>query len=575
MERTSYWDRYWQRRMGRRRVLGGVAAGSAGLAGLALVGCGDDDDDDDSTGGTSTEVGGVRPGTATAPTPTPQGEVVKRDGVRNIRQGAPFANISPYNGLDSGLARGLITPLYDHLWYTPLDTGIRENFLAANIEIVDPMHFNVTMKDSVFQDKAPVNGRAVTAQDVKASFEAAAKATKISNSSWWTQTFDHVEVPDNHTAKFFLKAVDAWGFSTTNGGSPLAGSILPEEHAKQPELMEKDLIGSGLFQFVSHENGTNFKLIRNETYREKGKPNLAGIQYKLIQEQAAAIAAFSAGEIDSVTPNNKLETDSLKQTMGDKIQIEQELSRSVWLLQPRGDGQWADPRVSQAISLALDKDEMIQLMGFGEGQKSGPVPPTFTTYALTEQEINDTYGRFDPAEAKKLLDASGFDTSKEYSIKFITPGDTYSQFAQICQSHLQKNLGLKIKLIGEDFGKWLAQSLYGSDYDGFMAYPTLAYDDPSSYILAYTTEIGGRPNWAGWKNQEVNDTVIKQRATLDDVERQKMIKDLQKKAWEVGAPFIPTFVRITSTAYQSWVKGRVTGRGSYGFLVGTTYIDKG
>ncbi len=571
MDRTNYWTR----RIRRRRLLAGGAATAAGLAGLVVAGCGGDSDDNGNGGGGTIETGGVRPGTPTAPTPTTAGEVVKRDGIFNIRQGAPFANISIYNGLDSGLYFGLITPIYDHLWYTPLDTGVRENFLAESIEQPDPLHFTAVIKDAVFQDKPPINGRKVTANDVKASFEAASQATRISNSSWWTEVLDKVDAIDERTVAFTLKAVDAWTFSSTNGGSPIAGSILPEEHAKDQSHLERDPIGSGLFEFVSHENGTNFVLRRNETYREKGRPNLAGYQYKLIQEQAAALAAFSAKEIDAVVPNNPLERDQLIQQHGDQVEVEPELSRAVWLVQPRGDGQFADPRVIQAISLALDKQEMIDLMGFGEGQKSGPVPPTFVTYALTEQEIEETFGKYDPAEAKALLDASGFDTSREYEIKFIVPGDNYAQFAQIVQSQLDKNLGIKTRLVGEDFGKWLAQSLYGSDYDGFMVYPTLAYDDPSSYIGAYQREIGGRPNWAGFQNDTLHNIVVQQKATLDDTERQNMIKDLQRQAWDLGAPFIPTFVTVSGTVYWTHVKGRVTGRGSYGYLVGTTYIDKG
>ncbi|MCK9517966.1 MAG: ABC transporter substrate-binding protein [Dehalococcoidia bacterium] len=572
MERTNYWTR----RIRRRTLLTGSATASAGLAGWALAGCGDDDDNGGTGGNGSTETpGGVRPGTATAPTPTVAGEQIKRDGIFNLRQSAPFANISIYNGLDSGLYFGLITPIYDHLWYTPLDTGIRENFLAENIEQPDPLHFTVTLKEAVFQDKPPISGRKVTANDVKASFEAASQATKISNSSWWTQVLDKVDAVDERTVAFTLKAVDAWTFSTTNAGSPLAGSILPEEHAKDQGQLEKDPIGSGLFEFVSQENGTNFALKRNETYREKGRPNLAGYQYKLIQEQAAALAAFSAKEIDSVVPGNKLERDQLTQQHGDAVFPDLELNRAVWMVQPRGDGEWADPRVSQAISLALNKDEMVELMGFGEGQASGPVPPTFASHALTEAEIAETFGRHDPVEAKALLDASGFDTTREYQIKFITPGDSYAQFAQIVQSHLDKHLGIKTKLVGEDFGKWLAQSLYGSDYDGFIVYPTLEYDDPSSYIGAYQLEIGGRPNWAGWENEALNDIVVRQKATLDDTERAKLVHDLQRQAWEVGAPFIPTFVRVSGSVYWKHVKGLVTGRGSYRYLAGSTYIDKG
>ena len=338
--------------------------------------------------------------------------------------------------------------------------------------------------------------------------------------------------------------------------------------------MDKDLIGSARFEFVSHENGSNMKYKRNENFRVKGEPNLAGIQYKLIQEQAAALAAFSAKEIESLDPNNKLEREQLVAKHGKEINIDQFDRRAIWIVQPRGDGQWKDPRVTQAISYALDRKEMIQLMDFGEGKVSGIVPPAFTSQALTEKEINDTWGKNDLTEAKKLIAATAFDLSKEYELKYYVPGNRPAQFAQIVQSQLAK-LGIKIKLVGEDFGKWLAQSLYGSDYSGFITYPTLEYDDPSSYIGAVGKTIGGRPNWAGFVNDEMDAALQKQKTIFDDKERNAAVQEVQRKAWTNGAPFIPTFIQIGSTATWGYVKGRVTGRGSYGLFNGKLYIDKG
>src|SRR4029079_6562243 len=151
-----------------------------------------------------------------------------------------------------------------------------------------------------------------------------------------------------------------------------------------------------------------------DKWRIKGEPYLAGIDYKLIQEQAAALAAFSAQEIDTVALNNKLERDDLNQKHGKNITIDSVDSRSVWLVQPRGDGQWADPRVRQVIYLECDRKEMLNLMAFGEGKLSGPVPPAFGE-SLTAQEIETGYGKFDPAQAKQIIGQTTFDLSKEYS----------------------------------------------------------------------------------------------------------------------------------------------------------------
>ncbi len=567
-------DHYWTRKIARRRMLAGSGTAALGVGALALAGCGDDD-----SGGSAGEKPtptyvGVKPGTATAPTATPASQNIQTGGVYHARQGAIWASLNPYKGLDSGLTHGFY--MFDHLWYTPLDTGIRENFLASSIEQQDPQHFTVKIQEAFFHNKPPASGRIIKATDVKASFETAAKQVSISNSSWWTQILDKVEATDDKTLNFTLKAVDAWTFSSTNAGSPIASSIIPEEVLKDVSFMDKDLVGSGRFEFASQQNGANIKYKRFDKWRVKGEPLLAGFELVLIQEQAAALAAFAAKQIDGVAFNNKSEREDTVSKVGkDNITVTQEDSRSFWTLQTRADGNFKDPRVRQAISLALDRKEMINLMFQGEGKTTGIVPPAFVSQALTQKEIDDTWAKSDVAAAKQLLSAAAFDTSKEYQLKFYVPGDLPTSFAQIVQAQLLKNLGIKIKLVAEDFGKWLGQSLYGSDYDGFISYPTIAYDDPSSYIGSLTKTIGGRPNWAAFVNDEMDGLVTKQKGILDDKARNLAVQDVQRKAWDNGSPFIPTVLPISSTAAWNYVKGAVTGRGSYGLFNGKLYIDKG
>src|SRR5438093_11256945 len=53
MEEPTYWNRFWRRRVSRRRLLSGAALTGSGLAAAAVVGCGGDD----SGNGTSTQPG--------------------------------------------------------------------------------------------------------------------------------------------------------------------------------------------------------------------------------------------------------------------------------------------------------------------------------------------------------------------------------------------------------------------------------------------------------------------------------------------------------------------------------------
>jgi peptide/nickel transport system substrate-binding protein len=566
MERTNYWTQ----RVGRRKFVAGAAAGGVGVAGLALTGCGDDDDDGN---GDPTQPSG-------SGSQTPDDSAAK-DAARKkssesetlqVRHNQPFASINPWKGLDSGLT--WCWWIYDHLFYTPFDTLKPELMLASSIEQVDNLTFNFKLKDSKFHNKAPINGRAVTALDVKASFEESKNQPGVSQTTFWSFIFDRIDAPDDKTLTVKLKFPYGWWNTTDGLSGPINGSIIPEEWAKDPNKMDTDLIGSQRYEFVSHQNGANFKMKRSTTWRNAPAAYISGIEYKLIQEQAAAIAAFQAGDIDSLGFNNKLEADQVKGQMGDKVDVVNEQSRSVWTTQVRGDGLYADPNVRKAFNLALDRDEIIDLLVLGDGVKSGPIPPSFGTAALTEAELEATYWKTDPGEAKKLLEAAAFPMDREIEIKFATLGDNFSKYAEIVAAQIKRNLGLNTKIVGEDLGTWLQQSLYGGDYKDVILYPTLAYESPPTYIIMYTESIGGRPNWGNYINKELSAAIQKADTTVDDEDRLQQYKDFQKMAIADSAPNFVTHVNNSYTGYQTYLKDRVTGRGSFGLFNDNLYIDK-
>src|SRR5690606_3588723 len=94
--RRGYWDAA-NRRVSRRGVLRGGAVGTAGVAGFALVGCGDDDDDD---GGSATPGGDSTPGGQTpAASPTQGVSQPKSGGVYRERSIAGISAYEPYSNL--------------------------------------------------------------------------------------------------------------------------------------------------------------------------------------------------------------------------------------------------------------------------------------------------------------------------------------------------------------------------------------------------------------------------------------------------------------------------------------------
>ena len=156
--------------------MGSGAAATAGLAGLALVGCGDDDDDDN--GGTQPT---AAPSSSTGSSPTAEA-VVRGGTLRLPLSGASSANpptIFPFENLTylaqtpaafqySRLLRGKNGPNVDNG-----DNTAMEGDIVSKWEQPDNQTYVFTMKPNVkWQNKAPMNGRAITATDFVKPYDA-------------------------------------------------------------------------------------------------------------------------------------------------------------------------------------------------------------------------------------------------------------------------------------------------------------------------------------------------------------------------------------------------------------------
>src|SRR5438477_3512427 len=345
---------------------------------------------------------------------------------------------------------------------------------------------------------------------------------------------DDVTAPDDKTVMIKQKFPWAWVFTSSNAGSPWMSAILPEEILKDSNFMSKDAIGSGQWVLKSHDNGANIQLAKFQNFRQfagtksiAGQPYLDGINNKLITDDVAGLAAFKAGDIVLFGFNNKSDADGTKSALGDKIVVGSDLQRDYYTLmlqaQPPMGAPFQDQRVRQALNLLIDRDEAIQLMVEGSGLKTGPIPPAHVKYALSEDDPDlKEYFRTSVDDAKKLLDAAGFDYNQELELKHSSrTGD--GRISQILQAQFARG-GVKVKLVPEDLVKWFTQSLGTSNFQ-MTAFLHLPYEDPDLPLRFYLSGEGDRKNFMQYKDTDVDAAVLAAAQELDENARIQKVKD--------------------------------------------------
>ncbi|HEX5479815.1 MAG TPA: ABC transporter substrate-binding protein [Dehalococcoidia bacterium] len=569
--------RYWLNdRISRRRMLGGVAVGGAAVAAAGLVGC---------SGKTSNPTTST-PGAGGAPTPahvldgTQDGPPTHLGGILRTQQATPLPSMNPFGPSILALAQGLTLgfTVFDHMWYVPTDTGEVELFLATKLEQPDPLTVIATIGDATFHDKAPVNGRAVKASDIVGSYKRFAQQLPI-GFDWLHDIMQDIVAPDDHTVKITQKRNWAWVMTSSNAGSPWSSSIIPAEVVDDDNFLAKDAIGSGQWVLQGHDNGTNIRWRKFQNFRQfagtkaiKGQPYLDGIDTKAIADGAPALAAFKANEIDAYGFQNKSEADDTARALGDKIVVSSDLARDFYCLMLKYEPPFTDERVRHAFNLLINRDEVIKLAEEGSALKCPPVPPAQLKYQLPANDPDlMEYYRYDVADAKKLLDAAGFDYNQTHELKHsVRPGDAL--ISQILQSQLQRG-GVKTKLVPEDLVKWFSQSL-GTGNFHMTAFDQLPYEDPDFPMRFFLAGSGTQKNFMGYDDADVNAAIVAAAEELDEQARIQKVLTAQKTIIKKWAPMLNLYSPINYGGRYSYVKGSITGRGSYGLFNRTTWLDK-
>jgi peptide/nickel transport system substrate-binding protein len=234
-----------------------------------------------------------------------------------------------------------------------------------------------------------------------------------------------------------------------------------------------------------------------------------------------------------------------------------------------------DPRVRQGINLALNRMEIVEALDLGDGELCGPLPPPHKTYVLPDDDPDlQEWFRFDPDEAKTMLEGANFPFDQQIDLQYSNFGDA-PQLAQIIGQQL-RNVGLNVNLPpAEDLvTRWLPQTLQGGNFK-MTSFTHLPYEDPSLPLAFYMGPgATGTPNFMGYQNDDVDAAILAAAEELDEEARIEKTKEAQRVIIRNWGPMLNLYCSISFGARWGYYKGTVDGRGSFGLFNSRAWLDK-
>jgi peptide/nickel transport system substrate-binding protein len=386
-----------------------------------------------------------------------------------------------------------------------------------------------------WHNKPPVNGRELTAEDVKYSIERFLTVKGNAN-AYMLRSVDRVEAVDKYTVKFTLKEPFAWFLDML--ASPMAVAIVAKESIEKFGDMKKAeaVIGTGPWMLDSYRPNVGYTLVRNPSYFLPSLPHIERIEVSVDEDNASRIASFLAGKYDVGWENpgiiNRTDWVQIKDTLKQKrpnLKTAEFPANVMNHISMRTDQKpFSDVRVRQAMSHAIDRQGILDATAEGVGVFNPAVPAALKDWTLPIDQLGEgaKYFKYDPKEAKRLLAAAGYPNGFPGSLCFTTYGSTILVDAMQLIVKYLKDVGIDARIDQKEYGAYIASCFQGK-FDSMTYGPQTPFLDPDNFVFAQY--YPGEPKNQSHINDPVlADMLVKQRRTFDLAKRREVLNEIQR-----------------------------------------------
>ena len=454
--------------------------------------------------------------------------------------GAPVTSLDPhYHQLSPNNA--VADMIFDKLVNTDSQSRLVPG-LATEWRAVEPNLWEFKLRPGVRFH----NGQEFTADDVAFTF---ARVPTVPNSpssfAIFTRPVREVQIIDSHTVRL-----------RTDGPYPLMSQDMSnirildrETHgtaATEDFNNGRASAGTGPYRMVSHRSGDRIEFERNDAYWGPA-PAFQRVTYRMITNDASRTAALLAGDVEFI---DQVPTSDLAKLRGDqRVALSEAAGFRIIFLgldhsrteaspfvldnagQPIPSNPLKDVRVRRALSLAIDRQAIVERVMEGAATPAGQFLPAGTFSHVP----NLPAPRADADAARKLLAEAGF--PQGFRITLHGPNDRYINDARIIQAvgQMWTRIGVRTAVEAQPWTTFIGRAgraEFSAFLVGWNSNPEGSHPLRNLVATPDRERGWGASNRGRHANPALDRMIEAAMVELDDGKRETLLRDAQRLAME-------------------------------------------
>lgn len=434
-------------------------------------------------------------------------------------------SLNPLFVTNNYIDRSIDSLVFEKFIYLNKDGDPRPG-IAKNWEVKEGgLVIDFSINEGLFWD----NGSKLTIDDILFTFDTAVKLSESStdfDSVGSSLKGVEIERLDDWSIRFKLKEANPIFFQA------VSIYIIPQASFENVQINQipfapftKNPIGSGKYKISKMDSGS-VTLVDNPY--DKYEPNIKTVVFKLYPDAKSLEMAFRTGQLDAIGSWDKFQTDYVNEyprfVEYEKIIKHRE---KIIFLNIRKDS-LKSKEMRKALSLLLNKEELIKNYGVGGEILNGPLPSTSWAYNSTIE-----YDKYDPEKAAELLKNLGYTKNSESGYYESSNGEilrfSISYFESLSNERLvsllvenYKKEGIYIKEEKLTYSQITQEIIATRDFE-MLLYEVETNIDPDQYNLWHSLKSNYPDlNLSGYNYQRVDILLEEGRQSLNrEIRKQK------------------------------------------------------
>lgn len=311
-------------------------------------------------------------------------------------------------------------------------------------------------------------------------------------------------------------------------------------------------VGNGAFLLAGWEPGNHVRLRKNPSFRDAETVAVDEVRYFTVTEPITELNMYRAGELDITfaVPGSHLQ--QLRESHPGELKVSPYLAL-YYLAFDLSEAPFDDTALRQALSMAIDREALVRVIGRGERPAYGLVPDGVDNYepARVGWMLLPVDERV--ANARELYAAAGYSDDRPLQVTLLyDAGDFHETIALAVSEMWRRNLGIDVRLDKREWKYFLSTRNHRDEWEVMRFAWTADFDHPASFADIFRS--GSPQNLPGYASEAYDGLLARAEAARDPEEQMRLYAAAEARML-ADAPIAPLYFYVSKHLVAPSISG--------------------